>query len=52
MLLLHAVLAWRSWRAISTGLPDFTIFYTAGEILHEGHGYELYDDRVQEDVQR
>jgi len=52
MLLLHAVLAWRSWRAIGTGLPDFSIFYTAGVILHEGHGYELYDDRVQEAVQR
>jgi len=52
MSLLHAFLAWRSWRAIGTGLPDFSIFYTAGEILHEKHGYELYDDRVQEAVQR
>ena len=52
MLLLHAVLASRSWRAIGTGLPDFSSFYTAGKILHDRHGYELYDDRVQETVQR
>src|SRR6202166_3805707 len=52
MLLLHAVFAWRSWRAIGTGLPDFSSFYTAGTVLREGHGYELYDDRVQEAVQQ
>jgi len=34
------------------GLADFTIFYTAGEILHEGRGADLYDDGVQETVQR
>ncbi len=52
MLLLHIFLAWRSWGGVEIGLPDFSIFYTAGVILHEGHGYELYDDRVQEAVQR
>jgi Glycosyltransferase family 87 len=52
MLFLHAFLAWRSWRGVVIGLPDFSIFYTAGEILGEGRGSELYDDRLQEEVQR
>ena len=52
MLFLHVFLAWHSWRGVLIGLPDFSIFYTAGEILHEGRGFELYDDRVQEKVQR
>lgn len=33
------------------GLPDFSIFYTAGKILHQGHGAELYDNAEQEKVQ-
>jgi len=52
MLLLHVFLGWRSWGGVKIGLPDFTIFYTAGEVLHEGRGYELYDDAVQEAVQQ
>ena len=52
MLFLHVFLAWHSWRAIRIGMPDFSIFYTAGQILHAGRGYELYDDTVQETVQR
>jgi len=52
MLFLHVFLAWHSWRGIGIGMPDFSSFYAAGAILHEGHGYELYDDRVQEVVQR
>jgi len=52
MLFLHVFLAWHSWRGIRIGMPDFSIFYTAGEILHAGRGYELYDDTVQEAVQR
>jgi hypothetical protein len=52
MLFLHVSLAWHSWRGVLVGLPDFSIFYTAGEILHEGRGFELYDDLAQERVQR
>ena len=52
MLLLHVFLAWHSWPGIRIGMPDFSSLYTAGVILHEGRGYELYDDRVQEAVQR
>jgi Glycosyltransferase family 87 len=52
MLFLHVFLAWNSWRGIPIGLPDFSIFYTAGEILDEGRGPELYDDQLQEEIQR
>jgi Glycosyltransferase family 87 len=52
MVLLHAFLAWRSLHAIGIGMPDFSSFYAAAVILHDGHGYELYDDRVQDAVQR
>ena len=52
MLFLNIVLAWHAWSGIRVGLPDFSIFYTAGEILHAGRGYELYNDTVQEAVQR
>ena len=52
MLFLHIFLAWHTWGGVLVGLPDFSIFYTAGEILHEGRGFELYDDVVQEKVQR
>ena len=52
MVLLHAFLGWRSLHAIDIGMPDFSSFYAAGEILHQGRGPELYDDRVQEAVQR
>jgi Glycosyltransferase family 87 len=51
MLLLHVFLAWRSRGGVYIGLPDFSIFYTAAEILHQGRGPDLYDDRLQENVQ-
>ena len=42
----------RSWRSIPLGLPDFSIFYTASKILSAGKGNELYNDDLQEAVQR
>ena len=52
MLFLNMVVAWYAWPGLCVGLPDFSIFYTAGEILRAGRGYELYNDTVQEAVQR
>ena len=37
---------------IRRGYPDFTIFYTAGTILRQGLGRELYDPNVQYRVQK
>jgi hypothetical protein len=36
---------------IRRGYPDFTIFYTAGKILRQGLGHQLYDRKVQYAVQ-
>jgi hypothetical protein len=36
---------------IKRGYADFTVFYTAGTILREGHGRQLYDKQVQFAVQ-
>lgn len=51
-LILHAALLWKEWWAIPIGFPDFCIFYTAGSILRDGRGVELYDQKLQESVQR
>jgi hypothetical protein len=37
---------------IRRGHPDFTVFYTAGTILREGLGSQLYDKKVQYEVQQ
>lgn len=52
MIFLNVFVFWRSWSGIRIGLPDFTIFYTAGQILHQGRGADLYDDELQAEVQR
>jgi len=35
------------WQGIKLGYQDFTIFYTAGKILRQGLGHQLYDRKVQ-----
>jgi hypothetical protein len=52
MLFFHVFLAWNVRHSVQVGLADFTIFYTAGEILHQRRGAELYDNTLQETVQR
>lgn len=52
MILLHGYVLWQARRAIPEGLPDFSGAYTAGRILRDGHGSRLYDDVLQESVQR
>src|SRR5215510_11963207 len=51
MLFLHVVLAWSVRGLIRQGYPDFKIFYTAGKIIREGHGSQLYDETTQLRVQ-
>jgi len=50
--LLNVFVFWQSWSGIRIGLPDFTIFYTASQIIHEGRGADLYEEHLQEQVQR
>jgi glycosyl transferase family 87 len=48
----HAFFLWSVRGRIQKGDPDFTVYYTAGKILREGRGRQLYDAHVQEAVQR
>jgi len=52
MVLLHAFFAVRSWRDVPIGMPDFTIFYTAGRILQLGERNRLYDIDLQRQIQQ
>ena len=52
MIALQGYVLWQARQSIPQGLPDFSIFYTAGQIVRDGHGGRLYDDALQESVQR
>jgi hypothetical protein len=52
MLCIHGVLFWKARILVRQGYPDFTIFYTAGKMLHEGLGHRLYDSALQYEVQQ
>jgi Glycosyltransferase family 87 len=52
MVVLHAFIAVQEWHLVRVGFPDFSIFYTAGTILKQGDGARLYDEDLQEAVQR
>ena len=52
MLCIHGVLFWKARVLIRQGYPDFTIFYTAGKMLHEGLGHNLYNGALQYEVQQ
>jgi Glycosyltransferase family 87 len=48
----HLLFLWNVHGQIFRGDPDFTVFYTAGRILREGHSAQLYDPGTQSAVQR
>jgi glycosyl transferase family 87 len=52
MVLLHVTFFYGQWHYIRAGLPDFTIFYTAGKIIGSGQGASLYDDDVQRAIEK
>jgi Glycosyltransferase family 87 len=52
MLVIHGYLLWQMRQSIAAGLPDFTIFYTAGRVLQSAGGSRLYDDDFEERLQR
>lgn len=52
VIVLHGDVLWHARHAIAEGLPDFSGAYTAGLILRDGHGDRLYDDVLQESLQR
>ncbi len=52
VLVIHLVVVWNARELILKGYPDFTIYYTAGTMVRQGMGHQLYDDRTQFEVQR
>lgn len=43
----HIFFLWRVRDRIARGDPDFTVFYTAGKMLREGQGPQLYHPNAQ-----
>jgi Glycosyltransferase family 87 len=52
MLWFNLLFFFRTREGIKRGYPDFTIFYTAGTILREGLGRQLYSRDVQYEIQQ
>jgi hypothetical protein len=49
---IHAFFLWNVRGRIAKADPDFTAFYTAGKLLREGRGDQLYKAGAQEEVQQ
>jgi hypothetical protein len=52
MLAIHAFFLWSVRGRIEKGDPDFTVFYTAGQMLREGRAAQLYYLGAQQAVQQ
>jgi Glycosyltransferase family 87 len=52
VLVIQLLVVWNARELILRGYPDFTIYYTAGTLVRQGMGHELYDDRIQFEVQQ
>jgi hypothetical protein len=51
VLLMYASVCWNTRRLIAAGLPDFAIYYCAGQVVREGLGHQLYDQASRFQVQ-
>jgi len=52
MVAIHAFFLWNMRHVMAHGDPDFTVYYTAGRMLREGQGRQLYDPQAQLTTQR
>jgi hypothetical protein len=52
MVATHAFFFWNLRHSVNRGGPDFTVYYTAGRMLREGRGSQMYDAQSQLAVQR
>lgn len=52
MVATHAFFLWNMRHVMAHGDPDFTVYYTAGRMLRENQGHQLYDSQAQLAVQR
>lgn len=51
MIVLHSLLFFRLWPQLSQGHSDFVAFYSAGQIVRQGMGRQLYKRNVQTRLQ-
>jgi len=49
---IHAALWWNAHNGLRAGRQDFTAFYTAGKLLSQSEGAQLYDIDLQYQLQR
>jgi Glycosyltransferase family 87 len=47
VLVIHGLVVWNARDLILKGYPDFTIYYTAGTMIRQGMGHELYNNTAQ-----
>lgn len=52
VLVMYCLVFWNARDLIVKGYPDFTIYYTAGTMVRQGMGHNLYDDAKQFEVQQ
>jgi Glycosyltransferase family 87 len=52
VLMIHALVVWNARDLITKGYPDFTIYYTAGTMIRQGMGHDLYNNVTQFEVQQ
>jgi hypothetical protein len=52
LVLIHIAVFWNLRHMVRKGYSDFTIYYTAGTIVRQGLGRQLYDDQTQFRVQQ
>src|SRR5579863_286699 len=52
MVSVHAVIFWNMRDLVRKGYSDFAIYYSAGSIVRQGLGRQLYDDRLQFKIQK
>jgi hypothetical protein len=52
MVLTHVFFLWNVRHEVARGDPDFTVYYTAGWMLREGQGSQLYNPHAQIAVQQ
>lgn len=51
-LLINAFMAWKDRDLVRKGYPDFSIFYSAGNMVRAGMAGSLYDEHVEFQIQR
>jgi hypothetical protein len=52
VLAIHSLVVWNARDLILKGYPDFTIYYTAGTMIRQGMGHDLYNNVTQFEVQQ